>query len=243
MFDMTNFDAGEFLKLVSKDSRTLEMFRYLVNGSYIRVVNYHNTNPEDLARFEAEIKYYSEHFVPVSLKDMDTFFETKKWPYDKPGLIPAIFEGFRNHYDIILPVLEKYHFKAWFYLPSFFMDIPVEEQIPFSDAHELTVTNQGMYPDGRVAMNWDEIREIAKNHEICCHTGSHFQITKETPDEDMHREIVEAKRYLEKQIGREVEVFCWLYGEEYDYNQRAHKHLKEAGYKYVVSNLKMEKIR
>lgn len=59
----------------------------------------------------------------------------------------------------------------------------------------------------------------------------------------MQREIVEAKRYLEEKIGREVEVFCWLYGEEYHYNEKAHKFLKEAGYKYVVSNLKLERIR
>jgi hypothetical protein len=240
---MQQFNMEAFLKKVTKDKRTLEMFRYLVNKSYIRVVNYHNTNPVDAERFEAEINYYKEHFVPVTLKDIDNFFETKVWPYDKPGLIPAIFEGFRNHYDIILPILDKYEYTAWFYIPSFFMDVPVDEQILFSNAHELTVTNKEMYPDKRVAMNWDEIRDIAKRHEICCHTGSHFMITKETSDEDMYREIVEAKQVLDRQIGREVEVFCWLYGEEYYYNTRAHKYLKEAGYKYVVSNLKLERIR
>ncbi len=240
---MQTFDIEAFLKLITKDKRTLEMFGYLINNSYVRVVNYHNTNPIDAARFEAEIKYYSEHFVPVTIKDMEEFFSTKVWPYEKPGLIPAIFEGFRNHYDIILPILDKYNFTGWFYLPSFFMDLPVEEQIPFSETHELTVTNKEMYPDKRVALNWEEVREIASRHEICCHTGSHFQIKNDTSDEDMHREIVESKKRLEEQIGREVEVFCWLYGEEYNYNVRAHKHLKEAGYKYVVSNLKLEKIK
>ena len=240
---MENFKMEEFLQTISKDKRCLEMFRYLINSSYIRVVNYHNTNPVNAERFEAEIKYYSEHFVPVTLKDLDRFFETRKWPYEKPGLIPAIFEGFRNHYDVMLPILDKYHFTGWFYFPSFFMDIPLEEQLPFSEAHELNITDESLYPDKRIAMNWDEVREIASRHEVCCHTGKHFQITKETPDEDMYREIVTAKRHLEEKTGREVEVFCWLYGEEYNYNKKAHKYLKEAGYKYVVSNLKMETIR
>lgn len=240
---MQKFNIEAFLRDVARDRRTLEMFRYLVNKSYIRVVNYHNTNPVDAERFEAEIKYFKEHFVPVRIKDIDRFFETKVWPYDKPGLIPAIFEGFRNHYDVILPILDKYEYTAWFYIPSFFMDVQVEKQIEFSEEHDLTVTNKDMYPDKRVALNWDEVRDIASRHEICCHTGSHFEITKETSDEDMYREIVEAKRILERQIGREVEVFCWLYGEEYNYNVRAQKYLKEAGYKYVVSNLKMERIR
>lgn len=233
----------EFLQTVSKDKRTLEMFRYLMNHSYIRVVNYHNTNPVDAGRFEAEIKYFSEHFVPVTLKDLGKFFETKVWPYDKPGLIPAIFEGFRNHYDVMLPILDKYHFTGWFYLPGFFMDVPVPEQLAFSEEHDLNVSDPELYPDQRVALNWDEVREISLRHEICCHTGNHFEITKETSEEDMQREIVTAKRHLEEKIGREVEVFCWLYGEEYHYNEKAHKFLKEAGYKYVVSNLKLERIR
>lgn len=61
------------------------------------------------------------------MKDLDTFSEAKKWPYDKPGIIPAIFEGFRNHYDSMFPILGKYNFTGWFYIPSFFMDVPVEE--------------------------------------------------------------------------------------------------------------------
>lgn len=240
---METFKIEDFLETIAKDKRCLEMFRYLINHSYLRVINYHNTNPINAERFEEEIKYYSENFISVSMKDLDTFFETKKWPYDKPGIIPAIFEGFRNHYDVILPILDKYKFKAWFYIPSYFMDIPVADQLEFSKKQELDISDPELYPDKRVAMTWDEIKEVAKDHEICCHTGNHFQIFKDTSDEDMHREIVRSKRYLEEKIGREVEVFCWLYGEEYSFNTRAHKHLKEAGYKYVVSNLKLEKIR
>ncbi len=240
---MNRFDMESFVKLVARDKRTFEMLRYLINNSYIRVVNYHNTNTSNAERYDAEIKYYKEHFAPVRMKDLDTFFETGKWPYEKPGLIPAIFEGFRNHYDVMLPILDKYEFTGWFYLPSFFMDVPLEEQLAFSEKHELDITDRNMYPDGRIAMNWDEVRDIASRHEICCHSGTHYEITKETPDEDMYREIVEAKRHLEEKIGREVQVFCWLYGEEYNYNTRAHKYLKEAGYKYVLSNLKLEKIK
>lgn len=240
---MKNFDINKFAKAVCNDKRTLEMFRYLVNNAYIRVVNYHNTNLRDRERFEAEIAYFHRFFSPVTLSDIDTFFETHKWPKKKPGLIPAFFEGFRSHYNIVAPILEKYGFTGWFYIPSFFMDVPVEEQWKYSQEHELEVTQPDMFPDQRIAMSWDEVRRLAARHEICCHTGNHFQISKETPEEDMYREIVLSKRKLEKEIGRDVNVFCWLYGEEYSYNIRAHKFLEEAGYQYVVSNLKMEKIR
>lgn len=239
----SNFDIHTFAKTVAKDKRTFEMFRYLINNAYIRVINYHNTNARDAKRLEHEIQYFSEHFVPVRVSDLDTFFETRKWPYDKPGLIPAVFEGYRSHYDIMKPILDKYHFTGWFYIPGFFPDVAREDQLGFCKNHHLRTTGQYMYEDGRIALNWDEIRELSQNHEICCHTGSHFEITKKTSDEDMHREIVEAKRRMESKIQKPVDVFCWLAGEEYNYNIRAHKHLEEAGYKYVLSNLKIEKIR
>lgn len=240
---MKNFDINKFTKTVCNDKRTLEMFRYLVNNAYIRVVNYHNTNLRDKNRFEREIAYFSRHFSPVHLSDIDEFFETHLWKKEKPGLIPAIFEGFRSHYDVIAPILDRYQFTGWFYIPSFFMDVPIEEQAEYSREHKLDITQPEVYPDNRIALTWDEVRKLSIEHEICCHTGNHFEITKETSEDDMKREIVGSKLRLESEIGRNVDVFCWLYGEEYSYNMKAHKFLEEAGYKYVVSNLKMEKIR
>lgn len=236
-------ENSDFLSVLARDKRTFELFRYLVNHAYIRVVNYHNTDPMDADRFEREIRSFSENFCSVSVADMDAFFLNREWPHKKPGLIPALFEGFRNQYDVYLPLLEKYGFRAWFYVPSFFMDVPVQCQLRYTEHNDLTVTRPEVYPDGRYAMNWDEVRKIAEKHEICCHTGNHFEIRRDTPDEDMYREIVVSKRYLEEKIGRNVDVFCWLYGEEYSYNPRAHQYLLEAGYRYVVSNLKIEKIR
>lgn len=231
-----------FLSSVAYDKRNLEMFRYLINNAFIRVVNYHHTHPVDAEKFEREIAAFAKHFASVSIADMDRFFETGKWDKEKPGLIPAVFEGFRDHYDVMLPILEKYGFRAWFYIPAFFMDVPVKEQEEYANLNDLTIYDSELYPDGRVALNWDELREIAKHHEICCHTGNHFQIGRETPDFDMFREIVVSKRYLEEKLGKTVDVFCWLYGEEYSYNTKAQKYLRQAGYRYVVSNLKMEKI-
>lgn len=237
------FETEEFVKKIAKDKRTAEMLRYLVNSSYLRVVNYHNTNDRDGARLEQEIRYFSRNFVPVTTKDLDIFFETRQWPYEKPGLIPAVFEGYRSHYDVMAPILDRYNFTGWFYIPSFFSQVEEKEQLEFCKTHRLRTTGQYMYPDGRIALSGEEIRRLSQKHVICCHTGSHFEITKESSQEDMYREIVTAKQVLEGYMDKPVEVFCWLAGEEYNYNPKAHGCLKEAGYKYVVSNLKIEKIK
>jgi peptidoglycan/xylan/chitin deacetylase (PgdA/CDA1 family) len=239
----SNLNVRAFAEAISRDKRTLDIFRCLINNSYIRVVNYHNTNDINADRFEEEIKYFSKHFVPVSKQDIDTFFKTRKWPYKKPGLIPALFEGYRSHYDIMRPILDKYNFIGWFYIPSFFIDVKPEDQLDYCRSHRLRITGENMYPDKRIALSWDEIKELSKRHEICCHTGSHFEIARDTSDEDMYREIVESKLLIEKHIQKPVDVFCWLAGEEYNYNIKAHKYLEKAGYTYVLGNLKLEKIK
>ncbi len=232
-----------FLKGITRDKRVLEMLRFLINESYIRVVNYHNTDAINKEQFETEIKYFSENFHPVSIEDLDAFFETKKWPYDKPGLIPAVFEGYRSHFDVYAEILDRYNFIGWFYIPSFFMDIPDEEQVDFCNSHRLRISKKHGYVDGRVAMNEEEVKKLAQRHVICCHTGTHYELTEESTEEQIRYEIITAKEKLEKVTEKSCDVFCWLSGEEYSYSRWAHKILKEAGYKYIVSNLKIEKIK
>ncbi len=220
----------------------LEMMGRLSEGAFVRVVNYHNTKFRDAANFEAEIAAFAQHFSPVSLQDLDAWFATGRWEKEKPGLIPAIFEGYRNHYDVIFPILEKYGFRGWFYVPAFFPDVPVEQQQAFCKSHRLRTTAQDEYPDGRYALSWDELRALGQNHEICCHTGTHFELDEESTDEELRREIVESKRRLEAEIGRAVDVFCWLGGKEYADYPRSHPYLKEAGYRYLTCNLKIQKL-
>ena len=61
-------------------------------------------------------------------------------------------------------------------------------------------------------------------------------------EEGIRREIVDSRRRLEEMTGAEVTVFCWRGGDDYRRSAFSHSYLKEAGYRYLVSNLKIEKI-
>ena len=219
-----------------------EITDLLKRGSYIRVVNYHNTRKQNAEEFRKEIRAFRRYYQPVRISDLDEWFRTGKWPYEKPGLIPAVYEGWRTGYDVMAKILEEEGFIGWFYIPAFFPDVPVEEQIPFCKPHGLRLFSAEDYDDPRCAMTWEEVREIAKDHEILCHTATHACLDESLDPEILRREIVESKRHLEEKIGREVPVFCWRGGDEYRKSEFAHPYLKEAGYRYLVSNLKIEKI-
>ena len=70
-----------------------------------------------------------------------------------------------------------------------------------------------------------------------------MDIPPEMAPEKIRHEVVDSKKRLEEQIQKEVSVFCWRSGEEYRKMGYTHKYFEEAGYRYVVSNLKLEKIR
>ena len=81
---MSNLDIKKFAEYLTRDRRTLEMFRYLVTNSFIRVVKYHNTAPADAARFERELSAYAKCFCPVTADALNRFYETRYtyiyWP-------------------------------------------------------------------------------------------------------------------------------------------------------------------
>lgn len=239
---MSNLDIKKLAQSITRDKRTLEMFRCLTENFFIRVVKYHNTLPGDAAHFEREIAAYSKYFSPVTMSDLDRFFETRKWHKEKPGLILSLCDGLRNQFDVMAPILENYGFCGWFQIPSFLVDVPAEEQVAASLAHDLADVQADLYPDGRCCMSWDEIRALSKNHMICCHTGNHVELTPATSAEEMRREIVEAKQVIEEHIDQRVAAFSWKSGGEFNDNLRAHRYLEDAGYRYIISGLKIEKI-
>ena len=213
----------------------------LLRGSFVRAVNFHATIVRDKEKLERQLEGYARHFSNVTVADLDRFLDTGIWHKEKPGLIPAVFEGFRDHFDVMAPLLDQYGLIGWFHIPSFYPDVPVAEQAEYGEVHQLHA-HPDEYPDGRCAMNWDEIRAIAKKHVLCCHSGSHYQIPLDSSDEDMERDIVQAKHHLERMAEAPCEVYCWLYGEEFSYNPRAAEYIRKAGFRYVVGNLKVERV-
>ena len=213
-----------------------------LKGSYIRAINYHSTPLFRVKEYERQLRFFQQHFSSVSEDDVDRFFEIGQWHKTKPGLILNFFEGYRNNFEFIAPLAERYGFIGWFFIPSGFINCPVAEQRDFANAHNLGISTDD-YSDGRIAMTWDELRELDKKHVIASHTQNHERLTRESTDEELEREIITSKRDLEAQLGHEVSTFCWLYGAEVGVNPRADEYLRRAGYKYLLSNFKIQKIK
>ena len=64
----------------------------------------------------------------------------------------------------------------------------------------------------RVALNWDEINILAKNHVVGSHTRSHYRMEETADNEKLEYEIVQSKNILEEKIGKEVKIDGHVFG-------------------------------
>lgn len=205
---------------------------------FVKSLNLHNTPDFKQHDLEAQLAALSRKYAPVTLKDLDEYSASGVWTKSKPGLVLSLFEGYRNNYDIYYPLLEQYHMTGWFFMITDFPDVPAPQQRDYALHHDIDPCEDASYGFGypgedRIAMTWDEVREISEKHEIICHTASHLSHFETDTDEFLEYEVVESKRKLEREIGRPVDVFCTLWGYGFAQSERRAQFIRKAGYRYV----------
>lgn len=168
---------------------------------FIRAVNYHVIRPEHVENFEEHLKFYSSRFVSVDERILTDFFANWKWPHNKPGLILSFDDGTRDHAEIVAPLLEKYGFTGWFFVPSGWV-----------------VTEKG---GNQGSLTHEQLLQLDKHHVVGCHTETHCRLSADLPDEVLWSETIGAKKTMEGLLGHAVSSFCWVGGEEYTYNAKA----------------------
>lgn len=181
-------------------------------NNYIRVVNYHGTPDKYSGIFCRQLEFYKQNFSPVSKDDLSEFFISGQWHKKKPGLIISFDDGLRSNYLYAAPLLELYGFIGWFFVcPGLLAKEPRRNQ-----RH----------------MSWGELRDLSKRHVIGCHTYSHKRLHNNLLYTVMLDEICNSKEFLERELNQEIDLFCWVGGEEENYCTDAAKIIPESGYKY-----------
>ena len=205
-------------------------------------MNYHDVPPFQSNAFEQQLVYYKENFNIVGRAGLDAVLAGQAVG-GKPGLILSFDDGLRSHSDVVVPLLERHGLTGWFMVPTGFIDERPEEQTNYASDHDIEHYEYD-YGDPRIAMTWSDIRKIATTHEIGCHTWSHRRLASTLTTDELNREIPQAKRRLEAELGREVQTFCWVGGEEFTYSQDAASAIAEAGFQYgFMSNNHVQDLR
>lgn len=210
-------------------------------GRHLRVVNYHNTPESSRETLRTELQHYAKQYRPLSLADVDAFFATGSWPGGGPGMLAVFYEGYRNSATVAAEVCDELGITGWFPVCTAFVDCPVEEQELFARSHDIGLVQEEL--DGRrLAMSWDEIASLSQRHVVTPHTASHSGVEQVGTDEQLYREVVEPKQKMDAVTGQSAPAMAWLHGSPYGVSPRHDAAVREAGYRYLISNTMLHRL-
>jgi len=214
--------------------------RAMAAGAPVQAINYHNTPAARTAEYDRELAILAEHFAPTTEDDLAAFLATGRWSASRPGVVIALYNGYRNNYDVFRPLLEKHGLVGWFFVASGYVSCPPAEQLAFGATRTLR-TMPDEYADGRYALSWDEVRELDRDHVVASHTRNHTRVSLDDAI-SLRSEIVGSQEDFLKQLGHKVRSFAWLFGGAYGENPLADGHVDLAGYEFLFSNFKIQRL-
>ncbi|PNO53677.1 polysaccharide deacetylase [Aeromonas hydrophila] len=141
--------------------------------------------------------------------------------YGKKYLMITADDGYQDNLTRMLPLLEKYGYKAVVYVVT-------------GEGYNRWDVEQASNPDTRVdLMNGEQLKALtASGHvEIGGHTLTHPRLSKLAPEQQAH-EIQENKRQLEALLGHPLLSFAYPYG---DMDESAKEQAVTAGYRFAVA--------
>lgn len=175
-----------------------------------------------VAMFEKHLKLMKWlGYETITFKDLADKGFIHRLQYGKKYLMITVDDGYRDNLTRMLPLLEKYGYKAVVYIVT-------------GEDHNRWDVEHPTHPDKPVTlMNGDEIRMLgASEHiEIGGHTLTHPRLSKLMPEQQA-REITANKERLEQLLGHSLITFAYPYG---DMNDSAKAQVAAAGYRYAVA--------
>ncbi|MBL9136312.1 MAG: polysaccharide deacetylase family protein [Verrucomicrobiales bacterium] len=207
----------------------------------IRAVNFHNTPRERAAEIDDQLGRLSRSFGPVTEDDLDTYLATGRWRRSKPGIIISVYEGYRNGYDVMRPLLERHGLVGWFFVITGFVNTKPADQLAFAQEHDIGMESRE-YSDGRYAMSWDELRSLSRRHVVASHARRHVAL--DTLDAaGRESEVIGSQQDLRQELSQPARTFVSYGGPAYGNDPLTDALIDRAGYQFVFSNLKIQRLR
>jgi len=190
------------------------------HSPFIRVLYYHDVPPAMGAAFERQLQAFKQDYVPASRADLDGLLNHGTWPHDRPGIVVTFDDGLRSHAEVVAPILDKLGYQGWFFVPVRLITLAPAEQpeaaVRHSVLHECDTTR-----DPRVFMTERQLVALSERHIVGCHTGTHVRLSMKLSESQLHDELVTAQQSLQSILGRKVDAFSWVGGEEWAYSDAA----------------------
>ncbi len=213
----------------------------LASRPLIRALNFHNTPARRQRELDRQFAHCAGYFSTVDETDLDRYLRSGTWHKDRPGMILAFYEGYRNGYDVVLPLLEKHGLCGWFFVITGFIDTAVADQLDYALRHGIEMETRD-YADGRYALSWEEIRALDETHVIASHARSHRPIAA-MGAAAQRAEVRGSQERFAAELGHPVSSFVSWGGPAYGEDAAVDALVDEAGYRFQFSNYRIQRLR
>jgi peptidoglycan/xylan/chitin deacetylase (PgdA/CDA1 family) len=187
---------------------------------FIRVLYYHDVPPAMSRAFASQLAALKQAFVPASRADLERLLTEGHWPHERPGIIVTFDDGLRSHSEVVAPILDQLGYEGWFFVPVDLITSPAEKHPVLASRHGV-LHGCDTARDPRVFMTSGDLVGLSRRHNVGCHTASHVRLSDDLSEAQLQLQIVSAKQRLEAVLGRSVDSFSWVGGEEWAYSPAA----------------------
>lgn len=206
-------------------------------------LNFHNTGARRAHELERVLLDAGERFGPLDEAGLDALLDGRPAPADRPPLLLVFYEGFRTNYDVALPLVERAGLTAWFAIPTAFVDAPVATQRSRAARDDIILSRDPDPPDGRLALSWDELRDIAdRGHVIVSHTATHRALSELRTPAGRRRELDDSRARLQHETGADAATIVFQWGAPFGRAPEIDAAIRTAGYRRVLSNLAVQRL-
>jgi peptidoglycan/xylan/chitin deacetylase (PgdA/CDA1 family) len=182
--------------------------------------------------FAQQMKFlHDEGYHSLSADELYGFIR-RKMPLRKRPVVITFDDGWLDNDLYAVPVLEKYRFKATFFLITARVDAASQgswQQAAEIPVHEAAKTLIQRGEAGRVALSWGRVKELERSglFRFFSHTVNHRRCAG-LSSQDLFSELADSKERIETELGRGCDYLCWPYG---SFSEETVKVATKIGYK------------
>jgi peptidoglycan/xylan/chitin deacetylase (PgdA/CDA1 family) len=193
----------------------------VLNYHSIHPSNPYSTKPED---FEEQMAFLLSNYNIISLDELYNK-RIAGWKPDRDYAVVTFDDGYEDNYRYAFRILRKFNIKATIFIMTGFVNGEVDIRKMFKECGQLK------------PLNWSQIREMQTfGISFGSHTHTHPNLASLT-SEQLLKELALSKQLLERNLGEEVTLLAYPFGQKVHFNGRVEQLAKEAGYRLACSTI------
>lgn len=204
----------------------------------LRVLLYHDITPEEMPRFESQMRWLMHTWNFVTPEDFGAMVSGEK-PIRGRNLFLTFDDGFASNRVVAEQVLNPLGIRALYFVVSDFLDLDnYDEARNFITCHIQPGKSATELPVHLYNLNWGDLEALLEQgHSVGAHTQRHLKLSQINTQLDLEREIISSADKLQHRLGVPIEHFAYTFGDLASFSKLAMA-IARRRFRFIYSGLR-----